>query len=74
MVNICNNLFWIWICKICIDIWLLFAVYGIFFGLTEGVEKALVADITDSNIRGSAYGMYNFIIGIGAFPQVLYLV
>ncbi len=55
--------------KSALDIWLLFAVYGIFFGLTEGVEKALVADITDSNIRGSAYGMYNFIIGIGAFPS-----
>ena len=50
--------------KSTLDIWLLFTVYGIFFGLTEGVEKALVADITDSNIRGSAYGMFNFIIGL----------
>ncbi|MFH1452734.1 MAG: MFS transporter [Armatimonadota bacterium] len=52
-------------------IWLLFAVYGFFFALTEAAEKAYVADLVDDNIRGSAYGAYNFIIGIGALPASL---
>ncbi len=54
-----------------LHIWLLFGIYGIFFGLTEGVEKAFVADITDCDQRGSAYGMYNFVIGVVALPSSL---
>jgi len=49
-------------------IWTLFAIYGIYFGLTEGTEKAFVADLVPSELRGTAYGIYNFAIGIGAFP------
>lgn len=51
--------------------WALFAVYGIYFGLTEGVEKALVADFTPSHLRGSAFGLYHLTVGIGAFPASL---
>ena len=29
--------------------WALFAVYGIFYGMTEGTEKALVADIVPTH-------------------------
>jgi len=54
-----------------IQIWLLFAFYGLFYGLTEGVEKALLADIADPAERGSAFGWYNFAIGIGALPASL---
>ena len=53
------------------QIWLLFAVYGIFYGLTEGVEKAYVADMSDPALRGSAFGWYNLAIGAGAFPASL---
>ncbi len=49
-------------------IWALFALYGIYFGLTEGTEKAFVADLVPTELRGTAYGVYNFAIGIGAFP------
>jgi len=49
-------------------IWLLFALYGLFFGLTEGVEKAYLADMADPALRGAAFGWYNFAIGAGAFP------
>jgi MFS family permease len=52
-------------------IWLLFIIYGIYFGLTEGVEKALVADLTYSELRGTAFGLYNLVIGIGALPASL---
>jgi MFS family permease len=51
--------------------WALFAVYGIYFGLTEGVEKALVADFAPGHLRGSAFGLYNLVIGIGALPASL---
>lgn len=48
--------------------WALFALYGLYFGLTEGVEKALVADLAPSDRRGTAFGWYNLAIGIGALP------
>ncbi len=51
--------------------WILFAVYGIFYGMTEGTEKALVADIVPVRRRGSAFGWYNLAIGLGALPASL---
>ncbi len=51
--------------------WALFAVYGIFYGMTEGTEKALVADIVPPARRGSAFGWYNLAIGLGALPASL---
>jgi MFS family permease len=49
-------------------IWVLFAVYGLFYGLTEGGERALVADLVPSHLRGTAFGLYNFAIGISTLP------
>ncbi len=49
-------------------IWVLFGLYGIYFGLTEGAERALVADLVGDDRRGTAYGLYNLTIGIGALP------
>jgi MFS family permease len=54
-----------------LHIWLLFAVYGLFYGLTEGVEKALLVDIATPAERGAAFGWYNFAVGIGALPASL---
>ncbi len=51
--------------------WALFAVYGLYFGLTEGVEKALVADLVPADRRGAAFGWYNLAIGVGALPASL---
>jgi len=51
--------------------WALFAVYGIFYGMTEGTEKALVADIVPRTRRGAAFGWYNLAIGLGALPASL---
>jgi MFS family permease len=53
------------------EAWALFAVYGLYFGLTEGVEKALIADLAPAHLRGSAFGLYNLMIGIGALPASL---
>jgi MFS family permease len=53
------------------QVWVLFLVYGIFYGLTEPVEKALVSDLVAQDQRGSAYGAYNFVIGVTALPSGL---
>lgn len=54
-----------------LHVWLLFTIYGLFYGLTEGTEKALLADMAPAAERGSAFGWYNFSVGIGALPASL---
>ena len=49
----------------------LFLVYGVYYGLTEGVEKAVVADLAPPGRRGSAFGAYHAVIGIGALAASL---
>lgn len=43
----------------------IFLSYGLYFGLTEGNEKAWVADMAAAGARGTAFGIYNAAIGIG---------
>lgn len=52
-------------------VWALFALYGIFFGLTEGAERALVADLVPARQRGRAFGFFHGTIGIAALPASL---
>jgi MFS family permease len=52
-------------------VWVLFVVYGVFYGLTEPVEKALVKDLVPAAVRGRAYGAYNFVVGAAALPAGL---
>jgi MFS family permease len=47
---------------------ILFAIYALFYAFSEGAEKAFVADIVKPEMRGSAFGMYNFAVGLGALP------
>jgi MFS family permease len=54
-----------------ISVWMLFLVYGIYFGLVEGAEKALVADLVRAEQRGTAYGLYNLAFGITVLPASL---
>jgi len=49
-------------------VWGLFVVYGVYFALTEGVEKALVADLAGTHLRGTAYGWYHLAVGLAAAP------
>ena len=53
------------------SLWILFLIYGIYFGLAEGAEKALVADLVRPEQRGTAYGLYNLAFGITVFPASL---
>jgi MFS family permease len=47
---------------------ILFAIYALFYAFTEGAEKAFVADLVNDDKRGTAFGLFNFSIGLGALP------
>jgi MFS family permease len=49
----------------------LFLAYGLYYGLTEGVEKAVVADLAPAGRRGAAFGAYHAVIGLGALAASL---
>jgi MFS family permease len=51
--------------------WLLFGIYGLYSAFTEGVEKALVAEIAPERIRGTLIGLHATLVGIGLFPASL---
>jgi MFS family permease len=53
------------------EAWILFLIYGLYFGLTEGTEKALVADLVRPDQRGTAYGLYNLAFSITVLPASL---
>ena len=50
------------------SMWLLFAVYGIYYGIVEGATKAFVADLVPAERRGTAYGYYNGLVGLMLLP------
>ncbi len=52
-------------------VWALYAVYGAYYGLAYGTTKAMVADIVPAELRGTAYGTYNAVLGILDFPASL---
>jgi MFS family permease len=51
-----------------LHIWGLYVIYGLYYGLAYGTTKAMVADLVSENVRGTAYGTYNAILGILDFP------
>lgn len=51
--------------------WALFIGYGVFYGLTEPAEKALVKQLAPAEAQGRAFGWYNFVVGIAALPAGL---
>jgi MFS family permease len=53
------------------QIWVLFAVYGVFYGICEGAAKAFVADMVPAERRGTAYGLFNGVVGLMALPASL---
>ena len=52
-------------------IWLLYALYGVYYGLAYGTTKAMVADLVPAELRGTAYGTYNATLGLLDFPASL---
>lgn len=49
-------------------IWFLYAFYGLYYATSEGVSKALLADIVHPDHRGRAFGFYGMTIGLTALP------
>lgn len=52
-------------------IWILFGFYGVFMGLTEGIQKAFLATIIPEQFKATAFGVYNTIVGIAMLPASL---
>jgi MFS family permease len=50
------------------QIWALYALYGVYYGLAYGTTKAMVADLVPEALRGTAYGSYNALLGVLDFP------
>ena len=56
------------------SIWMICAllfIYGMYYGMTEGAERALVADLVESSMRGRAYGLFHGAVGLAALPASL---
>jgi MFS family permease len=53
------------------QVWMLYAMYGIYYGLAYGTTKAMVADLVPAELRGTAYGTYNAVLGLLDFPASL---
>ena len=54
------------------QVWLLFACYGIYYGIVEGVARAFVADLVPEEKRGTAYGLYHGVVGLTLLPASLF--
>lgn len=53
------------------QVWVLYVIYGLYYGMAFGTANALVADLVPENLRGTAYGTYNAVIGVLTFPASL---
>ncbi|MBB6053388.1 MFS transporter [Armatimonas rosea] len=49
----------------------LFLLYGLYYTLTQGAQKALAADLSDPNARGQQLGVFHLVVGLGALPASL---
>jgi MFS family permease len=52
-------------------VWILFAVYGVYYAFTESMFKAYTADLVAENVRGTAYGLLNMVMGFALLPASL---
>jgi MFS family permease len=53
------------------QVWLLFAAYGVYYGVVEGAARAFVADLVPEEKRGTAYGLYHGVVGLALLPASL---
>ena len=50
------------------QLWPLFGIYGIYYAMTDGAVRALVADLVAPEVRGTAFGIQQFVSGILLLP------
>jgi len=53
------------------SIWVIVGIYGLYSALTEGVGKAIVANLVDERLLGTAFGIYSAFTGIALLPASL---
>jgi MFS family permease len=51
-----------------LTLFIAFAAYGVFLAATEGVEKAMVADLAPAGSQGTAFGWFNLVSGLMLLP------
>ena len=68
---LCPHLLWFCICQNRPPYLDLICVYGLYYGMAYGTSKAMVADFVPEQLRGTAYGTYNGILGLLDFPASL---
>jgi MFS family permease len=49
----------------------LFALYGVYMGLTEGVQRAYLATLVPEERRATGFGFYHMIVGAAILPASL---
>jgi MFS family permease len=54
-----------------VQVWTFFVVYGLHHALTEGPERALVAQMAAGEARGRAFGLYHALTGALLLPASL---
>ncbi|MDA8157231.1 MAG: MFS transporter [Actinomycetota bacterium] len=53
-------------------VWILFGFYGLFMGITEGIQKAFIATILPPDFKATAFGVFNTVTGIAMLPASLF--
>jgi MFS family permease len=51
--------------------WILFTIYGLYYTLTQGTQKALAADLAHPERRGTEIGAFHMLVGLAALPASL---
>jgi MFS family permease len=54
-----------------LGLWMWFVIYGIYYGMTEGMLRAYAVDLAPAHLRGTAIGAYFTFTGVALLPASL---
>jgi MFS family permease len=49
-------------------VWGVFAIYGVYMAIADGNGRALLAEFSSGERRGTAFGAYHMVVGLAALP------
>lgn len=49
-------------------VWFLFPLYGLYYTLTQGIQRALAADLAHPDRRATEIGLFHMVVGLAALP------
>ena len=55
-----------------VAVWILFPIYGLYYTLTQGTQRALAADLAHPDRRGSEIGAFHMVVGLAALPASVF--